>query len=146
MDVKRVVSKIVAEHETRNPFDICKNLSIYVLYHHLFEMRGFLQIEDGVKIIHLADDLSDIATEFVCAHELGHSILHAGLNRVFMDRRTFMEPTRFENRADHFAAQLLWGGAPLYREQAIMLYEMADALNVPEYNVNSRLLELGIYH
>lgn len=146
MDTKLLVSRLVAEHGTRNPYTICKNLEIVILRSPLLETRGFYQCEDEVGIIHIAEGLTAWADEFVCAHELGHAILHKGLNRIFMDSRTFMVPGKYENSADKFACNLLFSEPPLLRESALYDWQLAECLNVSTCNLNARLIELGVFY
>lgn len=143
-DIKSLVEGLVSEHETRDPYTLCKELGVYVLHQPLVDIRGFFQFEDGVSIIHIREGLSEHADRFVCAHELGHCFLHTGLNRIFMDNRTFMETSRFENRADEFACLLLYGPNPLLREPELYDWQLADCLNVPAGRVRERLAELGV--
>lgn len=144
-EISRFVKKLVDEHDTRDPFKICRQRSILVVRQPLLEMRGFYLCEKNTDIIILADDLPDYVEHFVCAHELGHALHHKGLNCVFMDSRTFLEPTRYENSADKFACQLLWSEAPLLQETQLTDLQMSECLNIPTHNINARLLELGIY-
>ena len=44
---------------------------------------------------------------FVCAHELGHMLLHKKANALFMDSRTYFVSSKYENEANAFAAELL---------------------------------------
>ncbi|MCQ5203515.1 ImmA/IrrE family metallo-endopeptidase [Mordavella massiliensis] len=53
------------------------------------------------------DTLSDQEKLFVCAHELGHMLLHKKANAIFMDSRTQLNTTKYENEADRFAMSLL---------------------------------------
>lgn len=145
MKIASLARTIEREHGTVNPFDICLLLGIVVQFHPLVELRGYYKQEGGRHFIVIADDLSPLAQLFVCAHELGHFLLHQRLNRVFMDSKTYVVPGRFENEADRFAAQLLWGMPPMEREP-VTVWEMAEILNVPVCNVDARLIELGIYH
>lgn len=141
-----VAAKLAHEYDTRNPFELSQLLGAVVVRHPLVGIRGYYRHVDGVDFIVIADDLPDVVALFVCAHELGHHVLHKGLNRIFMDSRTFMEPNRLETSADRFAAQLLFGEPPLFQDETFTVWEMAEILNVPVCNVDSRLIELGIYH
>lgn len=140
-----LAGSVAAEHETRDPAIICSNIGISVQRHKLLECRGYYMRALGRHFVTLANDLQDVESQFVCAHELAHYLLHQRINRLFMDYRTFLEPSRFENEADKFAAHLLFGGPPLEREP-IDNWEMACILNVPVCNVDSRLIELGIHY
>lgn len=62
-----------------------------------------------------------------------------------MDYRTNMVPGKFENEADKFAAHFLYTCPPLYHDFRLNGKEMADTLNVAEWNVDARLIELSVY-
>lgn len=146
MGIASLANALAMEHETRAPFDICRALGIIVQHHQLVDYRGYYMSALGQTYITVADDLSEGVSNFVCAHELGHHLLHKNLNRVFTDYRTYIIPGRYENEADKFAAHLLWSSPPLFDEQCLDDWEIADCLNVPVCSVNARLLELGIYY
>ncbi|MBP3388977.1 MAG: ImmA/IrrE family metallo-endopeptidase, partial [Clostridia bacterium] len=44
----------------------------------------------------------------VCAHELGHHLMHRGMNRIFMDHSTQIVTQKFENEAHLFSLELLF--------------------------------------
>ena len=93
----------------------------------------------------LSDTLSELASRFVCAHELGHFFLHKRINRLFLDSATYLSASRFEKEADKFAAHLIFGDAPMFKTPHTD-HDMADMLNVPIYQVEERLSNLGIYY
>lgn len=109
MDIKRHTEKLVQQHGTRDPFEIAENLGYTIIFTSLTGVRGFYQYLKRCHIIYLDTKLNDAVARFVCAHELGHSILHRGNNRIFMDTCTFMVAGRFEREADHFAVDLMYG-------------------------------------
>ncbi len=146
MDIASKAAAVTKRHGTRDPFEICSALHIAVFVIPLVDLRGLYMRENGVDMIFVSDALSDQAASFVCGHELGHYIYDRGLNRPFLDRHTYYIPDKYENRADTFSAQLLWGNPPMYEEQYLSDWQMADCLNVAVCSVNARLLELGIYY
>lgn len=146
MGIASLAHTLAVNHETRAPSDICVALGITIHYHTLIDCRGYYMKALGRPYITVASDLPEHVASFVCAHELGHHILHKNLNRVFMDYRTYNVPGRYENEADKFAAHLMWGHPPLFEEQCLSDQEIAECLNVPVCNINARLLELGIYY
>ena len=146
MNVIDRVERLVREHGTRNPFELCEILNISIMIVPLIDLRGFYMCEEGVDIIFLSSELSQHTSSFVCGHELAHCIYDKGLNRPFLDKWTYCVPGKYENRADKFSAHLHWGGSPLFEEQCLSDLEMADCLNVPVHSLNSRLVELGIYY
>lgn len=141
------LAKTIAEtYNCRSPYTVCKEMGIVVHRHTLQDCRGYYMGANGISFITITDDLEDDVAAFVCAHELGHHLLHQRMNRVFMDWRTCMLPGRFENEADKFAVHFLFGGEPLFGENTIQNWQMAEMLNVPISKVNNRLIELGIYY
>lgn len=141
-----LAQNVADEYETHNPFSVCRAIGITVCYHPLVEFRGYYMNANGNSFITIADNLTETVGWFVCAHELGHHFLHQRLNRPFMDYRTQMVPGRYENEADKFALHFLFTCPPLFQDYSISNVEMADALNVAEWNVDARLVELGIYY
>lgn len=138
--------RIARQYDTRDPFVVAHLEGITIIEQPLLEMRGMYCHHRGFPFIYLADDLTAHERPFVCSHELGHHFRHQGLNRAFMDSRTFMEPSRYENSADKFALHFWLGGSPMLRDLELTYIEVAECLNVPIHNVGARLLELSFYH
>ena len=108
MDIKRLAERLVDKHGTRDPFRIAEELGYTIIYTPLVGVRGFYQYLKRCHIIYLDSELDDATARFVCAHELGHSFLHRGLNRIFMDTRTFIITGRYETEANQFAVDLIY--------------------------------------
>lgn len=114
MKTKRLADKLARDHGTRDPLRITNDLGYIVIDTPLTGIRGYYQYLKRCHIIYLNDSLSDHERTWVCAHELGHSLLHKGMNRVFMDSRTHMVTNRFEVEADHFAVDLIYSDDELH--------------------------------
>lgn len=108
MDTKRLANSLARKYGTRDPFKIADALGYTIIYTPLVGVRGFYQYLKRCHIIYLDTSLDDNDARFVCAHELGHSLIHRGCNRIFMDTRTFVVTSRYEIEADRFAADLLY--------------------------------------
>ncbi len=108
MDIKRLAERLVDKHGTRDPFRIAAELGYTIIYTPLVGVRGFYQYLKRCHIIYLDSELDEATARFVCAHELGHSFLHRGLNRIFMDTRTFIITGRYETEANQFAVDLIY--------------------------------------
>ena len=113
MDTKRLAERLVDKHGTRDPFRIAEELGYTIIYTPLVGVRGFYQYLKRCHIIYLDSELDDATARFVCAHELGHSFLHRGLNRIFMDTRTFIITGRYETEANQFAVDLIYSDEEL---------------------------------
>lgn len=120
METKCLANSLVQKYGTRDPFKIADALGYTIIYTPLVGVRGFYQYIKRCHIIYVDNSLEDNVAGFVCAHELGHSFLHQGYNRIFMDTRTFMVTSRYETEADHFAADLIYDD-----------YDLQDYLDFP---------------
>ena len=107
MDIKKRVNALVRKHQTRNPFDIIRGLNAIVVFAPLSGVRGFYQYFQRNNIIYIDESLPEHEKTFVCAHELGHMLLHKKANALFMDSRTHLNTHHYEVEADTFAMDLL---------------------------------------
>ena len=107
MDIKKLVDSLVRKHNTRNPFEIIENLNAIVVLYPLHGVRGFYQYFQQNNIIYLDEALSDREQIFVCAHELGHMLMHKQANAIFMDSKTQLNTVKYELETDRFAINLL---------------------------------------
>lgn len=141
MDQKRIAESLVRKFGTRNPFRIAEEMGFIIIRVPLQGIRGFYQYIKRCKIIYIDSGLEDAEARFVCAHELGHALMHQGCNRIFMDTNTYFPVNRFEIEADRFAADLLYDNDELYylREYPIQLAAdyMGVSVELAEYRMRS---------
>lgn len=106
--IAAVARGLTERYGTSSPFALCDYLQIGVLYLDLPQRTcGFcLQREQGGCVIVLNRTLDSSECEFCCAHELGHVLLHPGLNEQTMADLTDLCTKKLENEADYFAACL----------------------------------------
>lgn len=110
MNIEFTVNKIVKKFNTRNPFELSKNLGILVLQLPLQGIKGMYQYFQRNSIIYINSALSDNEKEIVCAHELGHAILHKKINSTLLNLYSFNNFTnKFEKEANEFASFLIIG-------------------------------------
>lgn len=107
MNIKQKANSLSRKYNSRNPLEIIKNLNVILVYYPLKDVRGFYQFFQRNNIIYIDENLSENEQIMVCAHELGHMILHKNSNALFMDTRTHFVTTKYENEANAFAAELL---------------------------------------
>lgn len=107
--VKTTAKELVARFDTNDPFVICSLLDIEVLEVELpAGVRGFYACLMGAQIIYLNASIEDERERrVVCAHELGHALLHRKHNSLFLKERTNFVAARFEREADLFSGYLL---------------------------------------
>lgn len=82
--IKENVAKLTSKYKTNNPFLLAEYLSIKVYEKPLGTIRGFYQYYKKYKFIYINTDIEEKLKRVVCAHELGHAILHPRHNTVFL--------------------------------------------------------------
>ncbi|PHA82788.1 ImmA/IrrE family metallo-endopeptidase [Bacillus pseudomycoides] len=106
--INNAVNQLCKKYNTRDPFELANCLNINVFYHDLHEeINGFYKYEKRNKFIAINSNLSSTMQRTVCAHELGHAILHPQANTPFLRKNTFLSVDKLEIEANIFAALLL---------------------------------------
>ncbi|MDE5054857.1 ImmA/IrrE family metallo-endopeptidase [Niallia taxi] len=127
------VKKLIQKHNTNNPFKIANELGILVLHENLGNTLGFYSKHFRMKLIHVNENLEQEEKDFVCAHELGHALLHPDANTPFLKRHTLFSVDKIEQEANAFALSLLFHENDLTEQLTIEL-----ALN--KYGIPQKLL------
>ena len=140
MNPREVAIEIAARYNTNNPFDIARERNIGILYEPMKMTLGFYVRYRRFQHIILNDDLSEGMQRFVCAHELGHSILHADLNVPKLTRYTMFSRDKFEVQANTFAVELLLPDELLREYPECTVYQLARSVGVPEEFVELKQL------
>lgn len=108
MWLKEKVHELVKKHKTFNPFEIAEQKNIHVIKWDLHEqIQGYYKYDRRNRYIVINKNLSYEYQRFVCAHELGHAILHPRMNTPFLQRNTFFSTDKIEREANTFAVELL---------------------------------------
>lgn len=139
MDILKLVDKLIRSHKTRNPFEIIKGMNVILVLCPLIGVRGFYQYFQRNNIIYIDESLSEEERRFVCAHELGHMLLHKKLNTVFMDTRTQFRTDVYENQADKFAMHLLVSNEMLSENQYCTVSQLSRLLGYEEDLISLRI-------
>lgn len=107
MDVRAVVEQIVKEYGTRSPYELADLMGINVIRQNLGNVNGYFMELCGIKQIAINTNLDECREKYVLAHEIGHNVLHAGLNEMFVRYNTNLSTGKIERQADKFAMELL---------------------------------------
>lgn len=138
MDIKKLANSFARKYNTRDPFEIIDNLNAIVVFYPLHGVRGFYQYFQRNNIIYIDDELSTRDKKFVCAHEMGHMLLHKKSNAIFMDSRTQLNTTKYEIEADRFAMNLLVSDNELCDYADLTVSQLSRALGYQEYLIRLR--------
>lgn len=139
MVIKNQVMDLIKRFATNNPFEICDYLNITILFQPLKNMRGYFYQNSIGDIIVLNSNLNQTTARFVCAHELGHAILHGGLNRVFLDSLTLTNTAKCEKEANLFGMYLLYPEDNILFEHGDTSEKIAMGIGLSENLVQLRL-------
>jgi Zn-dependent peptidase ImmA (M78 family) len=132
MDVKRIASAIASKYGTHNPFEIADLRGINVLDCPMKSTLGYYTMYHRIQNIIISCNLPDALRPFVCAHELGHAICHAGLNTQWLKANTLVSTDRIEREASTFAVELLLPDGMVMEMPGIPAHEMAQIAGIPE--------------
>lgn len=106
--MKDIIRKIVKKYGTNDPFELADYLGAVTITGPIRgDTRGCYYYYKRGGIICISDSLTDEEARIVCAHELGHFILHRKVNSVLLKNTTFLNTNRYEIEANRFAAYLL---------------------------------------
>ena len=111
--VSRSVDDLKRDYGDTDPFQIVKAMGILLLFQGMGRAKnackGFFMVQDGEQSITINSDLPKMIQKIICAHELGHAVLHAQTAGVeaFHDVALFDTASVAEYEANVFAAEML---------------------------------------
>ena len=139
MNIHSMAQNISRKYHTCDPFKIARNRHIKILYAPLGKVMGFHSYSLRLHVIHLNQGLDEPMLQFVCAHELGHTILHPDINTAFMTHRTFFSASKLEREANTFAVELLLPDDFVRENERCSIYQLARLRGVPEELVGLKM-------
>lgn len=105
--IMRKLNKEIKKHKTNNPFALAEKKNIIIRYFPLGNTLGFYMKSSRYQVITLNSEMDEDLKKFVCAHELGHAILHPNENTPFLHKNTLYSRDKIEREANEFAVLLL---------------------------------------
>lgn len=126
--------KMIKKYGTNDPFKIAVEKGITLLYEPLGKTLGYYNCYKRIQFIHINNSLNERMQKFVCAHELGHALLHRDSNTSFLKANTFYSIDRIEVEANTFAVELLLTDETIYKykDSNLSINEVASIYGVPE--------------
>lgn len=137
--IKLAVAKTVKLSRSEHPYEIADAMNILKIFEPLGEVFGYCNSYKRIKMVHINNNISEPSQIFTCAHEIGHIVLHPGINVPFLSKHTLLAKNKIERQANQFAVELLipdkllLEGATIYEAAAIcgVPLEVAHLKNVP---------------
>ena len=97
------------EEDRPDPVALAEAMHVRVRYFPLGDLRGFYLVLNDIPFIAIDRDIPEALQRVVCAHELGHHLLHheEASRGFFDDYDLYRMENRFERDANLFASLLL---------------------------------------
>lgn len=131
MDIKKRANQLSHKCKTNDPFLLAKELDILVVFENLGSILGYFDMHFRMKTIHINENASENLKGFICAHELGHAILHSGINTPFLSAYTLCSVGKIERQANTFAVELLLNDEYIKDNAECSLYDLAASRGIP---------------
>ncbi len=132
-DIIETAEKVLKKYGGRDIFETAENSGANVWFRSLGTLKGFYICENTKRYIVINERLNKMMRRVVCAHELGHDMLHRELSAGGIRENTmFLETNKTEREANLFAAEILISDKEL--------------LELAKYNndITSAAYELGV--
>ena len=103
------VCRLAEKHGTRDPFELCRLMGITVRCKDLgTAMKGYYIYISRIKNIVINSRVPQKLARILCAHELGHAVLHneIAMMKGFQEFELFNSASKSEYEANVFAAEL----------------------------------------
>ena len=143
LDIAQKATKLKQKFHTSNPFDICDCLGINVRYADLGGLKGFYKYYLKNRFIVINSNIGENIKKAVCAHELGHDILHRDISKHinFWETTLWDMSGRVELEANIFASELLIddGDIESVAEDFLSIDKIASLLGVDENIVKLKI-------
>ena len=108
-NIKKLVHKLIKKYNTRSPYKIAKYLDIEIIFFEFEDIRGSFKKILKRKYIFINSNLNEFEQKLVCAHELGHALLHTSNHYQFMlDNTSILRRSKLEDEANLFLKYLLF--------------------------------------
>lgn len=146
MDIKRFVNDIAYHHDTRDPFRIAAEYDIHILYEELGKNLGYFSSLFRIKTIRINDHADPFLHPFICAHELGHALLHPHAGTHAFNRNSFIANCKIEKEANQFAVELLFPDELIAGHPEIDIYNLARTFGIPYQLVYLKSISYGSRH
>lgn len=140
-----IARRLIQKFGTRDPFIIARELGIVVLLRNDFKrQKGAFMVLKRISFIFINANLSEEMQRMVCAHELGHALLHHGLGQQqggLLEFEIFDMRNHYEYDANVFAATLLLDDQEVL-ETAMDGYDVVQIARSMGTNINLMLLKM----
>ena len=109
MKITDVVHKIIKRYKTSNPFELCTEMGIEIVYADLGNLKGMYTCIKRNRFIVINENIDNDIKRIVCAHELAHDQLHRKMSTSswMKDYSLYTFSSKHEYEANIFVSELL---------------------------------------
>lgn len=104
-EIRKTVKRVYKEFGTTNPFRICRQKGIIVLYEPLGSLNAHYTKIYRIPAIVINSELDESEATIACLHELGHLFLGHNENKIYCSQRTERKVSPWEMAANQFAVE-----------------------------------------
>jgi len=107
--IKNTAESLIKKYDTRDPFELCKAVGVYVVFADLGSLKGMYKYLKKNRFAIINEKLDSDTKRLVCAHELGHDQLHQEIAKhiCLQEFALYDMKNRPEYEANLFAAEIL---------------------------------------
>lgn len=107
--IKNTAESLIKKYDTRDPFELCKAVGVYVVFADLGSLKGMYKYLKKNRFAVINENLDPETKRLVCAHELGHDQLHQEIAKhiCLQEFALYDMKNRPEYEANLFAAEIL---------------------------------------
>lgn len=138
--------RLLKRMNTTDPFELADALNIHVMMRNDFKsQKGAFKVILGQMFIFINSNLSEELQRIICAHEIGHALMHKHLavnNAVLMEFELFNITSEYEYDANVFAACILLDEDEII-ELAQQGYDVVQISRQLGTNVNLLLVKIN---
>lgn len=137
--IRKKVKEVKRKYDESDPFKLCEMMGIKLKFKSMGtkpeDCKGFFLVQHRIKCIVINSDLSPVFQRIICAHEIGHAVMHSNRAGVseFHEFELFDSVSTFEYEANIFAAEFLLEDDVVLEllNDYLSFFQAAAKLNVP---------------
>ena len=130
-NIKSIVQGLIKKYNTNDPFRLAEECGFIVICRPLGTIKGFYKLIKRRRVIYINSNLDYFERMVVCAHELGHAIMHPKVNCSYLQNYTLLSVAKVEIEANKFCAYLLLTDKLLQEYPDFTMEQIASATNIP---------------
>lgn len=104
-EIRKTVKRVYREFGTTDPFRICREKGIVVMYASLGSLNAHYTKIYRIPVIVINSELDELEALIACLHELGHLFLGHNANKIYCSQRTRLKVSPWETAANQFAVE-----------------------------------------